>query len=67
MVFVTGALPGERVLARLTEEKADFARAALVEVLAARRGPAAAAVPVREPPAAAAVAGSTSPSTSRCG
>ncbi len=35
VVFVTGALPGERVRARLTEEKADFARAALVEVLAA--------------------------------
>ena len=27
VVFVTGALPGERVRARLTEEKADFARA----------------------------------------
>ena len=35
VVFVTGALPGERVRARLTEEKADFARAVLVEVLAA--------------------------------
>ena len=35
VVFVTGALPGERVRARLTEEKADFARAALVEVVAA--------------------------------
>ena len=42
VVFVTGALPGERVRARLTEEKADFARAVLVDVLApadARRPP----------------------------
>lgn len=35
MVFVTGALPGEVVLARLTEEKRDFARAVVVEVVEA--------------------------------
>jgi 23S rRNA (uracil1939-C5)-methyltransferase len=33
VVFVSGALPGERVLARVTEEKKAFARASLTEVL----------------------------------
>lgn len=32
VVFVEGALPGERVLARVTEGRRDFARAATVEV-----------------------------------
>ncbi len=35
VVFVEGALPGERVVARLTEERKDFARALAVEVLEA--------------------------------
>lgn len=35
VVFVDGALPGERVLARVTEERRDFARAIAVEVLEA--------------------------------
>ncbi len=33
VVFVAGALPGERVMARLTEAKRDFARAVAVEIL----------------------------------
>lgn len=33
VVFVTGALPGERVRARLTEARRDFARAVVVDVL----------------------------------
>ncbi len=33
VVFVEGALPGERVMARVTEERKDFARAVAVEVL----------------------------------
>ena len=33
VVLVTGALPGERVVARLTEERRDYARAVAVEVL----------------------------------
>lgn len=33
VVFVEGALPGERVVARITEERKDFARALAVEVL----------------------------------
>ena len=33
VVFVEGALPGERVRARLTEEGKDFARAVAVEIL----------------------------------
>jgi 23S rRNA (uracil1939-C5)-methyltransferase len=33
VVFVTGALPGERVRARITTAKKDFAKAAVVEVL----------------------------------
>ena len=33
VVFVEGALPGERVVARLTEERKDFARAVAVQVL----------------------------------
>jgi 23S rRNA (uracil1939-C5)-methyltransferase len=33
VVFVDGALPGERVRARLTEERKDFARAVTLEVL----------------------------------
>jgi 23S rRNA (uracil1939-C5)-methyltransferase len=33
VVFVAGALPGERVRAEITEERADFARATTVEVL----------------------------------
>lgn len=33
VVFVTGALPGERVTARVTEARRDFARAVAVEVL----------------------------------
>lgn len=33
VVFVAGALPGERVRARLTEERPDFARAVAVEVV----------------------------------
>lgn len=33
VVFVEGALPGERVLVRLEEERRDFARATVVEVL----------------------------------
>jgi 23S rRNA (uracil1939-C5)-methyltransferase len=33
VVFVTGALPGERVTAEVTEERKDFARAVAVEVL----------------------------------
>ena len=32
VVFVDGALPGERVVARVTEERKDFARAVTVEV-----------------------------------
>jgi len=32
VVFVDGALPGERVRARLTDERKDFARAVVVEV-----------------------------------
>ncbi len=32
MVFVRGALPGERVLARVTDERRDFARAEVVSV-----------------------------------
>src|SRR5579884_635196 len=32
-VFVTGGLPGERVRARLTRERSNYARATLVEVL----------------------------------
>ncbi len=35
VVFVEGALPGERVVARLTEERKDFARAVAVDVLEA--------------------------------
>lgn len=34
-VFVTGGLPGERVRARLTRERSNYARAELVEVLRA--------------------------------
>lgn len=34
-VFVAGALPGERVRARLTRERSNYARATLVEVLRA--------------------------------
>ncbi|MGQ0521710.1 MAG: class I SAM-dependent RNA methyltransferase [Actinomycetota bacterium] len=34
VVFVAGALPGERVRARLTEERRDYARGVAVEVLA---------------------------------
>ena len=33
VVFVQGALPGERVLARLTEAKRDYARAVAVDIL----------------------------------
>ncbi len=33
VVFVTGALPGERVRARITESRRDFAKAVAVEVL----------------------------------
>ena len=33
VVFVTGALPGERVTVELTEERARFARARVVDVL----------------------------------
>ncbi|HUR76558.1 MAG TPA: TRAM domain-containing protein [Acidimicrobiales bacterium] len=33
VVFVRGGLPGERVIARLTEERRDFARAQVVRVL----------------------------------
>ena len=33
VVFVRGALPGERVVARLTEERRDFARAEVVRVV----------------------------------
>ena len=33
VVFVSGALPGERVRARLTDERRDFARAVTVEVV----------------------------------
>lgn len=33
VVFVTGALAGERVVARLTDERRDYARAVAVEVL----------------------------------
>jgi 23S rRNA (uracil1939-C5)-methyltransferase len=35
VVFVRGALPGERVKVRLTEERRDFARAEVVEVVTA--------------------------------
>lgn len=42
VVFVRGALPGERVRVRLTEEHAGYARAELVEVVEA--------VPVRQAP-----------------
>ena len=35
VVFVDGALPGERVIVRLTEERKDFARAVVTEVVAA--------------------------------
>lgn len=38
VVFVPGALPGERVRARLVEVRADYARAELVEVLDAAPG-----------------------------
>lgn len=34
-IFVSGALPGERVLATITEEKKDYARADLTEILEA--------------------------------
>lgn len=34
-IFVSGALPGERVLATITEEKKDYARAEVFEVLEA--------------------------------
>lgn len=33
VVFIAGVLPGERVLAKITEERRDFARGELVEVL----------------------------------
>ena len=33
VVFITGALPGERVRAELTEERRDYARSRLIEVL----------------------------------
>src|SRR5437764_10234051 len=33
VVFVRGAVPGDRVLARVTRSKRDFAEAALVDVL----------------------------------
>jgi tRNA/tmRNA/rRNA uracil-C5-methylase (TrmA/RlmC/RlmD family) len=33
VVFVSGALPGERVRAKVVHEKKDFARAVVVEVL----------------------------------
>ncbi|MDQ2826909.1 MAG: TRAM domain-containing protein, partial [Actinomycetota bacterium] len=33
VVFVEGALPGERVRARLTDTRKDFARAVAVEIL----------------------------------
>lgn len=35
VVFVSGALPGERVRARLTEQRVDFARAVAVEIVEA--------------------------------
>src|SRR5690606_795741 len=35
VVFVAGALPGERVRVRVTERRKDFARAVALEVLAA--------------------------------
>ena len=38
VVFLPGALPGERVRARITEEKRDYARAELIEVLTAAPG-----------------------------
>lgn len=34
VVFVPGSLPGERIRARLTESKKDFARAEILEILA---------------------------------
>ncbi|HEX4905146.1 MAG TPA: hypothetical protein VFU93_06835 [Acidimicrobiales bacterium] len=38
VAFVTGALPGERVLAEVTEERHDFNRAVAVEILDAAPG-----------------------------
>ncbi len=38
VAFVTGALPGERVLAEITEERHDFNRAVAVEILDAAPG-----------------------------
>ncbi|MFP5317577.1 MAG: class I SAM-dependent RNA methyltransferase [Acidimicrobiia bacterium] len=35
VVFVTGALPGEEVVARLTDERTDYARAVVVDVVEA--------------------------------
>ena len=38
VVFVSGALPGERILADVTEERGDFDRAVAVEILEAAPG-----------------------------
>jgi 23S rRNA (uracil1939-C5)-methyltransferase len=45
VAFVTGALPGERVLAEITDERHDFNRAVAVEILEAARGRTAAPSP----------------------
>ena len=59
VVFVRHALPGERVRARITEERSRYARADAVEVLAA--SPDRVVPPARSPGrgAAAAATGST--------
>ena len=61
VVFVRHALPGERVVAVVTEDRGGgFCRADAVEVLSRVGGPGRPALPVRRPgPAAAAATGST--------
>ena len=63
VVFVRHALPGERVVVRVTEDRhPGFCRADAVEVLEALAGPRRAALPVQRPRAGAAAAtGSTWP------
>ena len=49
VMFVRHALPGERVVARVTEVTAKFARADAVEIIAGVAGPGRRAVPARPP------------------
>ena len=49
VMFVRHALPGERVVARVTEVTSKFARADAVEILAGVPGPGGRAVPARPP------------------